>query len=266
MATVNPWLKVDLNSTEIIADDQKEKDDIRNLAKTLKGNPDYALHLDSVPEPFWGDIVNADVFILSGNPGYGDDELEKSFIGNTELINKTRDNLEQISPTNPTSPNLLWLDPVKLIKNDEEKLHPGYQYWEGKTKELRETIAEIQGNCNPANVKLNICIIEYFPYHSKKISDEMIDCAKELPSSKFVNDYIEKAIKNKKWIVILRCKSEWLKRIKGLKEYKKKYSDKVLIAKGQRMFITSGNLKREIDMNSDDGAPTWNAFVKACTK
>jgi hypothetical protein len=31
------------------------------------------------------------------------------------------------------------------------------------------------------------------------------------------------------------------------------------------MFITSGNLKREIDMDSKAGTPTWIEFVKACT-
>ena len=258
----NPWENLNLNSTQIIANDPAEITAITNLASKLAGNTDYELHLDSVPEPFWGDIVNADVFILSGNPGYGDSKIEKSFIGNTDLIQKTHDNLEQTSPTNLTSPNLLWLESNKPIRNPQGDLHPGYEYWEDKTKELRKAVGD----------DLNICIIEYFPYHSQMISDEKKECANELSSSKFVDYYIEKAIKDGKWIVILRCKSEWLNRIKGtywkdskLKKYKKEHSDKVLITKGQQMFITAGNLKREIDMDSKAGEDTWNEFVEACT-
>ena len=258
---VNPWEGVDLESNEIIANNETEKKAIQALKIKLEGNPDYKLHLDSVPEPFWGDIVNADVFILSGNPGYGDPTIEESFIGNRDLIQKTRDNLEQTSPTNLNSPNLLWLEEKELIHNGKDP-HPGYDFW----KSMMGAI--LQKGKEP-----NICVIEYFPYHSQMISDEMKECASELPSSKFVDFYLEKAIKDEKWIVIARCKSEWLNRIKGtywkdskLKKYKKEHSDRVLIAKGRQMHISSGNLKREIDMNSPAGAPTWQEFLKACQK
>lgn len=265
MPPVNPWEGVDLESDEIIAKNETEKNAIQALKKKLDGNTDYELHLDSVPEPFWGDIVNANVFILSGNPGYGDPKIEQSFIGNTDLIQKTRDNLEQTSPTNPTSPNLLWLEPKpnKIIQNSARTLHPGYGFWQQMTSDI------LKVKPNP-----NICVIEFFPYHSKKISGEMKKCAMTLPSSLFVDFYIEKAIKDGKWIVIARCKSDWLNRIDGkwlgykLRDYKNT-SNMVLVTKGQTMKLTQNNLQKAVDMDSSEspaGAPKWEDFVEACKK
>lgn len=257
---VNSWEGVDFESDEIIAKNETEKNAIRALKEKLAGNTDYELHLDSVPEPFWGDIVNANVFILSGNPGYGDPKIEKSFIGNTDLIQKTHDNLEQTSPTNLNSPNLLWLEPNRLIQNAGDP-HPGYDFWQQMTSDI------LNVKPNP-----NICVIEFFPYHSKKISGEMKKCAMTLPSSLFVDYYIEKAIKEGKWIVIARCKSEWLNRIDGkwlgykLRDYKNT-SNKVLVTKGQKMNLTRTNLQKAVDMDSNlspAGAPKWIDFLSDC--
>jgi len=253
MPPVNPWLNLNLNSTPIIANDPAEIDAIKNLASKLVGNPDYALHLDIVPEPFWGDIVNANVFILSGNPGYSG--IENTFIGNSTLNANMQGNFSQISP------NLIWLDPQKPIKNSAQTLHPGYDFWQQMTSGI------LNVKPNP-----NICVIEFFPYHSKKISGDMKKCAMTLPSSLFVDYYIEKAIQEKKWIVIARCKSDWLNRIDGkwlgykLRDYKNT-SNKVLVTKGQKMNLTQNNLQKAVDMDSNlspAGAPKWIDFLSAC--
>ena len=246
----NPWERVDLESNEIIPENNIEKLAIRDL-KTLSG--EYELHLDIIPEPYWGDIVNANVFILSGNPGYG--EIEDGFRKNGELIAKIQDNLNQTSPTNLTSPNLLWIEEPVKIKNGNTP-HPGYGFW----KKMMGAILEKEK-------EPNICVIEFFPYHSQKIAGEMKTCAMTLPSSDYINYFIEKAIHDKKWIVIARCKSEWLNRINGLKHYKNT-TNKVLVTKGQTMKLTENNLQKEVDLGADSpaGAPTWQEFLKACQK
>lgn len=253
MPPVNPWLNLNLNSTPIIANDLAEITAIRNLAIKLKGNPDYDLHLDIVPEPFWGDIDKANVLILSGNPGYSG--IENTFIGNKTLNDNMQGNFSQISP------NLIWLDPLEPIKNTAQTSHPGYGFWQKITSDI------LKVKPNP-----NICVIEFFPYHSKKISGEMKKCAMTLPSSLFVDYYIEKAIQEKKWIVIARCKSDWLNRIDGkwlkckLRDYKNT-SNKVLVTKGQKMNLTRTNLQKAVDMDSNlspAGAPKWIDLLSAC--
>lgn len=262
----NPWLNLKKTGKNYIA--KGDKDVLDKWNKKIQSNKEqnyvteHEFHLELLPEPFWGDLENANVYILSGNPGFGGNE--QKIDGKQAFIDAMKENL------NRDASRLIWLDSDlkentkdEAYKKDEEAVlyHPGFEYWEEKTKELREKAGD----------DLNICVIELFPYHSQKISDEMKKCATELPSREFVDFYIEKAINDGKRIVIARCKSEWLNRIKGtywkdskLKKYKKEHSDKVLITKGQQMFITAGNLKREIDMDSDAGAPTWDEFVEAC--
>lgn len=264
----NPWYNLQQINGEYIAKGDKDVLDKWNKKIQSKKDENYIteheFHLELLPEPFWGDLENAEVYILSGNPGFGGNE--QRIDGKQAFIEAMKENLNQYPS------RLIWLDSDLKENTKDEKYekdgeavlyHPGFEYWEEKTKELREKAGD----------DLNICVIELFPYHSQKISDEMKKCASELPSREFVNFYIEKAINDGKWIVIARCKSEWLNRIQGtywkdskLKKYKKEHSDRVLITKGQQMFITSGNLKREIDMDSPAGKDTWKDFVKACEK
>lgn len=267
----NPWLNLNLKEEGKMYYANGDEPYIDKLNEAINKNKKYSeeqkiaykIHPEISPEPFWGDLENANVYILSGNPGYG---------GNERKIDRKQAFIEAMMENlNRDASRLIWLDSgLKENTQDEEYekdgeavlYHPGFEYWEEKTKELREKAGD----------DLNICVIELFPYHSQMISDEMKKCASELPSREFVDFYIEKAINDGKWIVIARCKSEWLNRIKGtywkdskLKKYKKEHSDKVLITKGQQMFITAGNLKREIDMDSKAGKDTWNEFVEACT-
>lgn len=262
----NPWLELgqkmldkkfmSKKDKEFVAEGDKESIDkinekIQNGSSKHKGK--YIIDPKILPEPFWGDLENANVYILSGNPGLGDDEIV--FNDNPDLVEATRRSITQ------NDPYIVWLDPAKPPIKNGEKIHNGHDYWIKKTKVLREA-------ANPGN--LNICIIEYFPYHSMKISSAMKTIGSDMPSSKFANECIEKAINNdnkQPWIVIARCKKEWLDRIEGLKEYGKK-SGRVLITRSQQMYLTPRNLQK-IDESvslADNKSSTWDDFVEACKK
>ena len=255
----NPWKNLpDTNGKYIAKGDEKIlhkcNDEIREKGKrnSKYKSSDYLFDLEILPEPFWGDIRNAEVFILSGNPGLGKDE--KNFNQNETFKNVTLKNISL------EKPKIVWLD--QNFKKDivfDGKPHPGFKYWEYRTRVLRKAV----GNDN-----LNICIIEYFPYHSKKISSVMRDKGKDLPSCKFVDHYIKEAIKKEKWIVIARCKSDWLDRIEGLRDYKNK-SKSVLLTSSQQMYLTPRNLVNKDELKKyekcPEDAPTWNEFVEACT-
>jgi hypothetical protein len=255
MPPKNPWLNVNLRSNQIIANDPAEINAITNLAIKLKGY--YALQLNILPEPFWGDLKNANVYILSGNPGYG--KVEQKYNNDPIFVQATQDNITQ------NNPHIVWIDPNKPIDNGGKDVpHPGHDYWLKRTRVLREAIA-LQRNCNPEEVKLNICIIEYFPYHSKKISSAIKTKGKDLPSSKFVNNYIKNAI-GEKWIVIARCKADWINRIPDLDT--SKGNGKVLKTRSQQMYLTPRNLQK-IDESvslADNKSSTWDDFVEACKK
>ena len=261
MPPVNPWLNLNLNSNQIIANDPAEINAIENLASKLAG--DYALHLNILPEPFWGDLKNANVYILSGNPGYG--KVEQKYNNDPIFEQATQDNITQ------NNPHIVWIDPNKPIDNGGKDVpHPGHDYWLKRTRVLREAIANLS-KCNIEDVKLNICIIEYFPYHSKKISSKMKTEGPKLPSSKFVDYYIEKAILDEKWIVIARCKNDWTHRINGhwmdckLEDYKNR--GKVLSTHSQQMYLTPRNLVNKDELKNyecPEDAPTWKKLVEAC--
>ena len=246
----NPW--VNLPKGKYIAKgDEEILNDCNNAICNKKNSKNYEFHPEILPEPFWGDIRNANVLILSGNPGLGDDE--ENFNNIKAFKTATLDNISL------KTPNIVWLDQnFKKSIVFKRKPHPGFKYWEYRTRVLRKAV----GNDN-----LNICIIEYFPYHSKKISSVMRDKGKDLPSCKFVDHYIKEAIKKEKWIVIARCKSDWLDRIEGLKEYGKK-SGRVLITRSQQMYLTPRNLQK-IDESvslTDNKSSTWDDFIEACKK
>lgn len=247
MPPKNPWLNVNLNPkvrpSKIIAKDKDEIKVVRSLARQLAGKPDYALHLNILPEPFWGSLEEANVYILSGNPGYG--KVERKYNNDPLFAQATQDNITQ------KNPHIVWIDPNKPIDNGGKDIpHPGHDYWLKRTRVLREAAKKDN---------LNICIIEYFPYHSKKISSAMKTKGKNLPSSKFVDDYIKNAI-GEKWIVIARCKADWINRIPALTS---KGNGKVLKTRSQQMYLTPKNLQELTDKNSLTPA-MWDAFVKAC--
>lgn len=263
----NPWLNLQKTDGMYIAKgDEEILNDCNNAIGKNKNKKNYEFHPEILPEPFWGDIRNANVLILSGNPGLGDDE--NNFNNNDTFIEATLDNISL------KTPKIVWLD-QECKKNIvyKGKPHPGFEYWEKKTQKLREAIAN-QSNCHIEGVKLNICIIEYFPYHSKKISSKMKTEGPKLPSSKFVDYYIEKAIHDEKWIVIARCKNDWTHRINGhwmdckLEDYKN--SGKVLITHSQQMYLTPRNLVNKVELKNyekcPENAPTWRKFVEACKK
>lgn len=218
-----------------------------------KQNDDYIIHDNLLPEPFWGDL-NSKVYILNGNPGYSpaDDYIMKDSTLADPLIEATINTLKQVEP------RIYWLEPDRSSRAEEKKedYHPkgneerdGYDWWSDVTKPLRDAL---QGKLP------SFCNIEYFPYHSKKIKGII----KNLPSNKYVDWWIGNAIEEGKIIIIVRCASDWLKRIeKIVKEYglSSKYDkNKIIFGASQNIILSQNNLQHRINIGKDE----WENIIK----
>tara|TARA_B100001057_G_scaffold159610_1_gene160286 strand:+ start:173 stop:964 length:792 start_codon:yes stop_codon:yes gene_type:complete len=138
--------------------------------------------------PFFGDVENAKIYILMGNPGFhtGDyvDEIEnKDYL---ELVNKN----------------------LKLELKTFKSLHEnaintgGYRYWSqnGRIPKITKLLTELNKKDYSQNyefVKNSICVIESIAYHScNKPDNELYN----LPSSRFtkrlVNEHVQTKVNN----------------------------------------------------------------------
>lgn len=178
---------------------------------------------NTLPEPYTGD-VNSNVYCLNLNPGSAcvcDDSeprLKKDF---EEYTQKT---LRHEIKDN------MWF----LLKGTA-----GQNWWQQMTKGLCE---------NP-----RMFVIEYFPYHTVKGTY----FPRKLPSYEYSNKLIRQAMKEKKYIVIMRHRKEWLQRISGLEKYKRL----VCLNNPQNPCLTKKNIEPS-EKNLERGFPANINFAK----
>lgn len=196
----NPWLNISWNNT--LADIDK------SFLIQLK-NASF-LQLDTLPEPYTGD-KDSIVYCLGMNPGEKDCVFELSKSNRSLLLDYTIKTLSHKIHDN------MWF----LLKD-----HNGYCWWREITSELRKELKR-----DP-----RMFTIEYFPYHSK----QGFPFPTKLPSYDYSNWLIENAMEEKKYILILRHKTQWVKRIKGLAKYEKLFY--INPRKAQSLVISRGNI------------------------
>ena len=138
--------------------------------------------------PFFGDVENAKIYILMGNPGFhtGDyiDEIEdKKYI---ELI---KDNLKLQSKT-------------FVCLKDEAINTGGYRYWSnnGRIPKISKYLTNLNKQSSSKNyelVKKSICVVESIAYHScNKPGNELYNLPSSKMTKRLVNEYIQKRVNN----------------------------------------------------------------------
>lgn len=187
----NPWTKLPDSPPYVIDSDRETVEQFNKSAKDK-----FRIHLKHMPEPYHGD-PNADIIILSLNPGFdhSDDAFHRD---NPSFITANRENLLHRRKRYP----FYLLDP-------EFSQAPGYDWW---TKRLKEPIRLF----GLGKVSLNLCCIEYFPYHSK----EYKFIGRILDSQKYSFYLVKEAIKRNAAIIMMRAKNEWIKAIPELNDIK----------------------------------------------
>jgi hypothetical protein len=167
---------------------------------------DRKLHLGLVPHPFCGDLLNAEVYILMLNPGYGSHD----YFAELEVADYTdaaRKNLKQTFTPD---------DFPFFLLNPQFAWTGGFMWWHKKFAYTIEELAGMNGISYAAARHLlsqKIASIELIPYHSTSFYDAG-NWRKKLPSVKmarlFVHDYVLPRIMNNQAIIIVtRQASEW---------------------------------------------------------
>ncbi len=146
---------------------------------------DDSIHFSLLPQPFNGDLLNAEVYVLTLNPGFACSDYDSNY-RNPRHRQALLNNIRQSQPSDVLP--FLFLDP-KFCD------HGGYGYWFERTG-LRKTIEEIHLCKNGITFEEvrnllghKMAVIEIFPYQSAKASGlgGLID---KLHSSKLALEFV----------------------------------------------------------------------------
>jgi hypothetical protein len=148
------------------------------------GFSDQNLHLNLIPQPYGGDLKNAEVFILLINPGLGFTDYwgEEAVSG---FRDRLKNNLHQNFIANQEF-RFPWLDPTLCW-------HGGFVWWEKKLRDVIRIIAEKRFDNNYYHalsaVSTKIASIELVPYHSFSFGAHSL--IKHLRSVELVKQFVK---------------------------------------------------------------------------
>lgn len=191
---------------------------------------DYAYKLGILPEPFWGNVFDAKIAILTLNPGYihskNYEEYEK--LDEDEKNQFIKDQCNSMS-----------LKSTEFIPSNENRNNISDHYWDKKTKQLRKDFKD-------ANSK--IALIQYVGYTSAKYKDLPKKITRKiyrleddiLYTQKFAVRLVEYLMQQNRVIIIARKKNLWFKNVKGLENYEKL----IILDNYRNTYITPGNCKK----------------------
>ncbi|MDP1811736.1 MAG: hypothetical protein Q8K66_10080 [Sediminibacterium sp.] len=221
----NPWEQILNKRSHFVLDSDNATIEKFNQKVAF----DYHIHTDLLPEPYIGDPLKADIFLLALNPGYAGSEQEY-LRQNPALFQALLNNLIHKNIDYP----LFYL---------EERFNdsPGARWWDRILKPILNEVSN-----NKLLLAHKICELQYFPYHSKsyKSINEI------LSSQNYTFDLLRSAIKNNKMIIILRSERLWVDAIPELS------GNYCKLNSYQNVIISENNLgkadfKRLIDLLSN---------------
>lgn len=150
------------------------------------------LHLSLVPEPFTGDLNNADVFILQANPGFAGTEYEEQ---NTNLNFRQRLVATIRQELGGFQHRHAYFDPAF-------EGYAGYSWWTAHLPQL----------ANNQEQSDRLATIDLFPYHSNQFRHHSL--LGDLPSVQVARDYVRcelvpRAKNGEITIVVTRQRKNW---------------------------------------------------------
>ena len=187
----NPWVSL-RQSPPYILEEDRTKVEAFNKEIRMSLKREYLIRLRSLPEPFIGNPRTATIVFLSLNPGHKRADLKWH---RKRIFKKAvRSNLRHDKTKYPFYP----LDP-----NFEKS--PVAKWWK---KCLKGLLKEVN---NDALVASKVCVIEWFPYHSKKAKLGTFQ-KRRLFSQKYSFDLARNASRDKtKLVIVMRAYKKWKK-------------------------------------------------------
>lgn len=159
---------------------------------------DRRLHLGLLPQPFFGDVRNAAIYILLLNPGlsptdyYG--EYEVPGFRETLLANLKQQHQKGMIP-------FLFLDP-------QFSWHAGFHWWHGKLVKVIECLAsgwKVSFAAAQRRLGATLASIELLPYHSLAFEDGgnwLRNLSSVVLARDFVKEFVHPRVKSGEAIVI----------------------------------------------------------------
>jgi len=183
--------------------------------------------LNILPEPFWGNVLDAKIIILTRNPGY--------------VIEKNRDEYELLEEKEQIQLikdqcNLMLLHGRELIPKNPVYNSISDYYWDKKTKELRKLYP---------NANSEIAVIQYIGYSSEKYKNFPKKISKNLengllPTQYFTVRVVRYLMQQNRVIVIARGETDWNRAIPELATY----HNLVVLDNYNNTVLTPNNCKK----------------------
>lgn len=185
----NPWLSLPNTASFLLASDLPII-----LHFNTKAKSQYKIHGELLPEPYLGD-PQANILLLNLNPGF--DERDIVFHQcNDYFVKTSRANLAHANQAYP----FYLLDPYNAAS-------PGAIWWGSKLKRLIDRYG-VQKIAN------EVCVIEYFPYHSEKFGYKT-----DIPSQIYGFSLLQEAMKRNALVIQMRSRRLWQSKVPGLSSY-----------------------------------------------
>jgi hypothetical protein len=186
----NPWLSLPETPPFVLVDD-------KHIISEVK--PHYQIHLEILPEPYTGN-PDANIILLNLNPGFYD-RNEKFVLGDAYFQKTSRANLAYA-----------WQEYPFYLLDPGNSRSPGYEWYRKKFRRLIDQFGL-------KKVAKEICVIEYFPYHSEK----KIGRRFRIPSQAYSFYLVQEAMRRNALIILMRSRKEWQEAVPGLKSYHNYY-------------------------------------------
>lgn len=226
---------------------------------TKKNKKKVGLRFDCLPDPFYGDPESR-VYLLGMNPGEPDYDFNKDndrkgeyeenckamlkhdirYLNKPGLLYDSEDHTIIYDPNkyNEIINDIFDNERIKEFRDNKDKFplrpHVGDVWQWEMWKQLRK---ELKGR-NPS-----VFSIEYFPYHS----NSGFAFPEWLPSYKYRNWLIQKAMEEHKLIIIMRNEKSWYDiKFDGEWNSLKDYPNKIFLRNKQRIWLTPGNFVWEV--------------------
>ena len=144
---------------------------------------DKRLHLGLIPVPFIGDMLNASIYVLMLNPGFGSGDYFEYKV--PRLRRAPIDNLRQ-KRRHGVMP-FVFLD-------SRFGWHGGFGYWDRRLKGVMEALAASKGmSLADARSTLGskLAVVQLVPYHSVGSNQKAL---LQLPSVRLVKDFVRRKV------------------------------------------------------------------------